>query len=32
MSLVVELEAVSAGGAIQMDGQSGDAEDRSKEM
>lgn len=30
MSLVVELEAVSAGGAIQVDGQSGDAEDRSK--
>lgn len=30
MGLVVELEAVSAGGAIQVDGQGGDAEDRSK--
>ena len=31
VSLVVELEAVGSGGAIQVDGQSRDTEDRSRE-
>lgn len=31
MSLVVELEAIGAGGAVQVDSQSGDTENRSIE-